>query len=305
MRLIVTLAAFLSLASLSSPAAAKVRIAATIPALGAIAKEVAGPEGSVSVLAPPLQDPHFVDGKPSMILTLNRAQLLIHAGRGLESGWLPPLLTNARNGDIQLGKDGNLDASTVAGPLLEADTPLDRSLGDVHPGGNPHYWLDLRRAPPIADAVAERLARLDPTNATRYRSNAARFRAEVQAKVRGWEQVMAPYRGRGLVPYHKSLVYLEEWLGLKELSTIEPLPGIAPSPSHLAKLILEMRGLDRPPLVVSEPWHNLRTAETVAQKAGAKLVRLPGDVGSIRGKERYLDHMEELLARLRAGFGDP
>lgn len=293
-----------SLLLLPLPSAAEVQVAATLPALGALAEEIVGARGEVHTLAPPTQDPHFVDGKPTLILRLNRADLLIHAGGSLEAGWLPTLLSGARNGDIQPGKPGNLDAASLAGPLLELPARLDRSLGDVHPGGNPHVWLDPRRARKIARGIAERLASLDPEGAKTYRANAERFDARLAEKIDAWEAKMRPHRGKGLVAYHKSLTYLIDWLGLRELGTIEPLPGIAPSPSHLASLILEMRKQEPRPIVVAERWHNQRTTRTVAEKAGAKAVLLPGDVGSTRANGDYLSFMEDLLDRLAKGFGD-
>ncbi len=288
--------------TLAGGASAEVRVVASLPVLGSIAREVAGPTGNVTVLAPAEQDPHFVDGKPSMILALNRADLLLHVGVGLEAGWLPTLITGSRNGAIQPGQAGNLDVSTLAGPLLEVGTPLDRALGDIHPGGNPHYWYDARRVRSIASGIAERLAQLDQANAATYRANAARFDGELQKKIGEWETLMRPYRGRALVSYHKSLVYLSDWLGLEKFATIEPLPGIAPSPSHLADLILRIRGTKPAPIVASEPWYNLRTAQTVAEKGGAPFVRLPGDVGSVQGKTTYIAHMDELISRLKAAM---
>ncbi|HEY0840139.1 MAG TPA: metal ABC transporter substrate-binding protein [Vulgatibacter sp.] len=288
--------------STSSSAAAEVRLVASLPALGSIAREVVGEKGTVTVLAPAGQDPHFVDGKPSMILALNRADVLLFAGLGLEAGWLPPLVTSSRNAAIQPGAAGSVEATSLVGPLLEADGRADRSLGDVHPGGNPHFWLDPARVQRLALALGEKLAALDPPNASSFRDNSKRFAATLDERIAGWRKEMAPYRGRAIVPYHKSLVYLSTWLGLEEVATVEPLPGISPSPSHLANLILRLRALTAKPVVASEPWHNLRTAETVAQKSDARLVRLPGDVGSVPGKDNYVAHMDEVLARLRAAF---
>lgn len=286
----------------AGPAAADVRLVASLPSLGSIAREVVGEKGTVTVLAPAEQDPHFVDGKPSMILALNRADALLFVGLGLEAGWLPPLITSSRNAAIQPGAKGSVEASSLVGPLLEADAKVDRSLGDVHPGGNPHFWLDPARVRMLALALGEKLAALDPPNAAAYRENAKRFASVIDGRIATWKAEMAPYQGRAIVPFHKSLVYLSAWLGLREIATVEPLPGISPSPSHLANLILRLRDEKPAPVVASEPWYNLRTAETVAQKSGAHLVRLPGDVGSAPGKDTYVAHMDEVLARLRAGF---
>lgn len=283
-------------------ASAETRVVASIPALGSIAREVVGTHGEVTVLAPPNQDPHFVDGKPALILSLHRADLLIHAGAGLEAGWLPTLMTGARNGKIQEGRPGNLDASALAGPLLDVPARLDRSLGDVHPGGNPHTWYDPRRAKRIAGGIAERLGQLDPENAAAYERNATLFARRLDEKAAEWEERMKPHRGRAFVPYHKSLSYLADWLGLREIATIEPLPGIAPSPSHLASLIVRMKETSPKPVVVSELWYNQRIVKTVAEKAEAPLVTLPGDVGSTRENGDYLSFMEDVVTRLQAAL---
>lgn len=297
-----TCLAFFALLLLPLASAAEVRVVASIPALGALAKEVVGTQGTVEVLAPPTQDPHFVDGKPTLILRLNRADLLIHAGGSLEVGWLPTLLTGARNGDIQPGKLGNLDASTLGGPLLDVPKRLDRSLGDVHPGGNPHVWFDPRRARKIAKGIAERLATLDPERAAAYRANARAFDERLAQAIATWEEKMRPHRGKAFVSYHKSLNYLADWLGLREFGTIEPLPGISPSPAHLASLIQSMREATPTPIVVTERWYNQRTARTVAEKAGARLVVLPGDVGSTKENGAYIPFMEDLLRRIAAAY---
>jgi len=295
------LAFFLAL-SAAGTAAAEVRVVASLPALGAIAREVVGDQGTVATLAPPTQDPHFVDGKPSMMLLLNKADLLLHVGLGLEAGWLPPLVTGARNPKIQQGQPGNLDVMALAGPPLEIQVSTDRALGDVHAGGNPHFWYDPRRVQQVSEGIAERLAQIDPPNAAAYRANAAAFREKLAARIAVWEQAMAPHKGRTIVPFHKSLAYLEAWLDLRELATVEPLPGIAPSPGHLASLILRMREVKPAPVVVSEPWYNRTTARTVAEKAGAQLVILPGDVGGAPGTGDYVAWMDETLRRLRAGL---
>jgi zinc/manganese transport system substrate-binding protein len=294
-------AALLVLAG-AGPAAAAVQVVASLPALGGIASEVVGDKGKVTTLAPPTQDPHFIDGKPSMMLALNKADLLIDVGLGLEQGWLPPLVTGSRNPKLREGQPGRLNAMALAGQPLEISTSLDRSLGDVHAGGNPHFWYDPRRVGSVAGGIAERLAAIDPPNAEAYRANASAFQAKLKERIAGWEKSMQPYRGRQLVPFHKSLVYLEDWLGLRELATVEPLPGIAPSPSHLAGLILKMREVEPRPVVVTEPWYPRSTARTVAEKAGSQLVVLPGDVGGTPGTDDYIAWMDLTIERLRAGL---
>ena len=285
------LAAHLSMCIGVRPAVAKVRIVATVPSLGALAQAIGGADVDVQVLAAPTQDPHFVDGRPSFIVALNRADLLVYVGLGLEAGWLPALLQNARNPRILTGSPGHLDASTVAGPILEAGG-RDRAMGDVHPGGNPHYLVDPRYGANVAAAIATRLAQLDPERAATYRANAVRVRGALARHVADWQRRMAAHRGKPVVAYHRSVVYLCRWLGLKRAGYVEPLPGVPPSPSHLAQLILQMRksGVK---VVVSEPWYDAETARVVASKAGATVVRLPGDVGApgIRSYEDVIEHL--------------
>lgn len=288
--------------AITSPAAAEVRIAASLPSLGAVAREVVGDKGSVTVLASPNQDPHTIDGKPSLLLALNRADLLIEAGLDLEAGWLRTLITGSRNPKIQPGQPGHFVAADHAGPILEIPATVDRALGDVHPGGNPHFWYDPTRIAEVSLAIGNRLAVIDPANADVYRANAKRFATELAARTETWKQQMQVFRGRSIVPYHKSMAYMEEWLGLKELGTIEPLPGISPSPSHLAGLILKIRESQPKALVVTEPWHNLRTARTVAEKGGASLAVLPGEAGAVPGTDTYAAWMQAVLDSLKKGF---
>lgn len=277
MRFAIFVPVFAAALALTASASADVSVVATTPSLGSLAQEVGGGHVSVKTLAQPNQDPHFVDGRPSYVLALNRADLLVYVGLGLEGGWLPDLVTNARNGDIQRGRPGHLDASTAAPRLLEKGG--DRSMGDVHPGGNPHYLYDPRYGVAVAEAIADRLARIDATHADEYRDNARDFASRMKKRIAKWERKMRPHRGEAVVGYHKSLVYLAEWLGLERAGFVEPQPGISPNPRHLAKLILNMKrkGVKA---VISEPWYDAESSRVVARRAGAELVRLPGDVGA-------------------------
>lgn len=287
---------------LAPHAIADVRVVTSLPSLASIAREVVGDAGQVQALAPPTQDPHFVDGKPSMMLQLNRADLLIDTGLGLEQGWLPPLVEGARNPKLREGQPGRLHAISLIGTPLGVPTTVDRSLGDVHAGGNPHFWYDPRRVRRVAEGIAERLATVDPERADTFRANAARFVTTLDERIPAWEARMAPLRGSAVVPYHDSLVYLRDWLGWSQPATVEPLPGIPPSPSHLAGLILRIREAKPKPVVVAEPWYDRRTANTVAQKASTTLVILPGDVGATRETGTYVTWLDEVLKRLQTGL---
>ena len=276
-------------------ALAKVRIVATTPSLGALALAVGGENVTVTTLARPTADPHFVDGRPSFVVALSRADLLIHTGLDLEVGWLPGLLVGSRNSRIQRGA-GNLNASSVAGPLLGTGESTDRQLGDVHAGGNPHYLLDPRMAVNVSLGIAARLVELDPDNAATYQRQAAAFKKAMAAQIAGWTARIKPHAGKAIVAYHDSVPYLARWLGLRVQGHVEPLPGVSPTPKHLARLIADMkrRGIK---VIFSEAWYNAETARDVAKETGATLIRLPGDVGA-PGVATYSDLIEVIVARL-------
>ena len=222
-------------------AGGKLHVIATVGDLGAIAREVLGNAGDVVVLAKPTQDPHFVDARPNLILDLNRADALVSMGLDYEVGWLPVLVKGSRNGKIQTGGAGSIVASTMV-PLREVPQQrIDRSMGDIHPGGNPHFTLDPRNGARIARGLAERFGNLAPDNRALYAQNADAFVKRLDAKTKEWEQRLASRRGTPVVSYHKSFIYLTGWLGLVEVGTIEPKPGIPPNAAHVAELVNEMK----------------------------------------------------------------
>jgi len=226
-----------------SDVSAKVRVVTSVPTLAAIAEEVGGDKVEVEGLAKGYQDPHFVDSKPSYVLLLNKADLLLYTGLDLEIGWLPVLITGSRNSKItSTASPGRLDTSTLILNILEVpNTKVDRSMGDIHPGGNPHYWLDPRNGIATANGIAERLMEIDPENSSYYDERLGDFVKRLNAKIQEWDKKLAPYRGTEIVTYHKSWVYFSDWAGFKEVGYIEPKPGIPPSPSHAAELIRKMK----------------------------------------------------------------
>src|SRR5690606_24345436 len=226
-------------AAAAAPGAARadVAVVTTVPTLAALAAEVGGEHVSVRSLSLPTQDPHFVDPKPSLMLELNRADLLVAVGLDLEVGWLPTLQTGARNRKIQRGSSGYLDCSAYVGILDIPRHKVDRSQGDIHPGGNPHYLYDPRGAIGCAHGIAARLAIIDPPHAAAYRKNLAAFKRRVAAKVAGWKKALAAARGAPVITYHRSWSYLLDWIGLREVATLEPKPGVPPSAGHVAAVI--------------------------------------------------------------------
>ncbi|MFH0903526.1 MAG: metal ABC transporter substrate-binding protein [Pseudomonadota bacterium] len=264
---------------------ARTRIVTTIPDLGAIAKEVGGERVDVTSLVRPTQDPHFLDAKPSFVVALNRADLVLLAGMELEAGWLPPLLVAARNSRIQQGTDGYLDCSTLI-PPMEVQA-ADRSKGDIHPGGNPHYWNDPRNGIRLANGIAQKLARIDPGNASGYQSGALDFVRRLEARMQQWRAQLDARKGTKVVVYHRSWVYLLDYAGYVEAGALEPKPGIPPSPNHVASLIRQVQGQDVR-YVIQESFYPTQLSRVFAQKSGAKLVVLPTMVGA-DGTSTYAD----------------
>jgi ABC-type Zn uptake system ZnuABC Zn-binding protein ZnuA len=249
------------------------KIVATTPDIAAIARAVGGDRVEVTALARPTEDPHFVDPKPSYILLLNKADLLIEGGAGLEAGWLPPLLDSARNPRIALGAPGRVVASQGI-TLLDVPAVLDRSMGDVHPYGNSHYLLDPVNAETVAQTIADALCGVDHEHCDAYQSRAREFRATIDAKLPEWQSLLGPARDRKVVTYHKNFDYFARRFGLEVVGTLEPKPGIPPSPAHLAALIPRMKAQDVR-LIIAEPNRERQNPEFVAEKTGARLLLLP------------------------------
>jgi zinc/manganese transport system substrate-binding protein len=279
-------------------ARARVKVAATVPDLAAIARAVGGDRAEVFALTLPTQDPHFVDARPHLALQLSKADLLLLVGLELEVGWLPVLLTGARNPSIQNGTDGYLDCSTVVALKEVPRAKIDRSQGDIHPGGNPHYLVDPGNARRIAAAVAQRLAKLDPAGAKAYAANAKAF-SEALAKAEGrWQEQLKPYRGTAVVAYHKSWIYFTDIMGLRIAEHLEPKPGIPPNAAHILRVIQAMRG-GKVRVLLQEEYYPDRTAKLVCDKTAARLLILAGGT-RVREGESYLQRMDTMVQKLVA-----
>src|SRR5438874_4702634 len=281
------------------PAAAALKVVSSIPTLGSLAKEVGGDRVEVESLSKGYPDPHFVEPKPSLMLVPNRADLLLHVGLELEIGWLPPLVLGSRNPAIQTGELGNLDCSRIIPVLDIPTTRVDRSMGDIHPQGNPHYWLPPSNARLLAREIAGRLSQIDPEGRAAYEKNLAAFLAKVDAKEKEWAPMAAKMKGERITTYHKSWSYVSHWLGMEEIGYVEPKPGIPPDPNHLVQLIQVMRA-EKAQLLLVEDFYNKNTAQLVADKAGAKLLTLPTDVGATPEIRSWFDLAETVLRKLSA-----
>lgn len=284
---------------LSQKVLAEVDVVTSVPDLAAITKAIGKDKVKVESLAKGYQDPHFVDAKPSYVLKLNRADLLIYNGLDLETGWLPVLITGSRNSKITSpNADGNLDASTLITNVLEVpDVPVDRSMGDVHPRGNPHYLLDPRNGITVARGIAERLGKIDPENSSFYELNYQQFKDHMVDKIATWEQELSGMQGAEIITYHKLWVYFNDWTGFREVNTIEPKPGIPPSPSHVAKLVKDAGSQDIS-FVLAANYYPEKTAKVVASRIGVPFVRIPVMVGGTGEVNSYSDLFEVIVGRI-------
>jgi zinc/manganese transport system substrate-binding protein len=293
-------AAVLSLSIGGAPVVKKLNVVTTTPDLGALAREIGGDAVDVKTLAKPSEDPHFVDAKPSHIVTLNRADVLIEGGAELEQGWLPPLLENARNDKIAPGAPGLVIASQGI-HMLEVPATLDRSRGDVHSQGNPHFIIDPIAAKVVAANIANHLSQVDPSNAAMFKANLAKFNATVDAKLAEWQKALAPYKGGKIVTYHNDFVYFADRFKFDVVETLEPKPGIAPSPAHLAKVIATMKSANAH-IILVQPYQNRKTAETVARESGGTVIDFSQQPGALKGTDTYVDLMDTLVKSIATAF---
>jgi len=296
-RIIILGAALLAAASFAH---AELRVVATLSDIGWIAERVGGDRVEVTVLCPGHQDPHYLPAKPSLSRKLGKADLLLYNGLELEVGWLPVLIDHARNGDIRPGGRGELDCSAAVEEILEKpEGKVDRSQGDIHPLGNPHYLLDPRNGAAVGGLIAERLAELDPEGAEEYRARAAEWAAEVERSIPLWKDKAAAAPACPIIVYHQHWEYLFHWLGLESIGSIEHRPGINPSPQHVEKIIERGRSRENV-FLVAATWDNRKIADKAAERIGAPMAVLPGAVGAVDEAPGYPELFETICARLGA-----
>jgi zinc/manganese transport system substrate-binding protein len=280
-------------------AEAKLKVAASIETLADLTRQVGGDRVDVTSLSRGNMDPHFVQAKPSLVLGLNRADALVYVGLDLEVGWLPPLVQQSRNGRIQQGQAGNIDASTAIAVADVPRMPADkmRAMGDIHPLGNPHYWIPPKSARAIAQLLARRLTALDPAGGAAYQANLAAFESKLAAKEREWATRAKPLEGAKVVTHHKSWTYVSGWLGLIEVGYLEPKPGTPPSADHTSRLIATMRA-EGARMVIHEDFYPSTLAKFVAEKSGAREISCPSDVGATPTIKTYFDLVDAVLTAL-------
>jgi zinc/manganese transport system substrate-binding protein len=280
-RLIVAVLGAALLVAAPSRAQGKLNVIATTEDLASIAREVGGDRITVESIAKGYQDPHFVEAKPSFILKLQRADLLIVVGRELEIGWLPPLVQQSRNGKIQPGAEGYLDASLTAQILEIPNGNITRAMGDVHPFGNPHYWTDPENGKLIAKAVSDKLVQFRPGDRAVFEQRLADFTSRLDTAEKRWLAMTAPYKGTKVVTYHRSFPNFAERFGLDIMGYVEPRPGIPPTPQHTLDLINEMKR-QNVKLVLVEPYFDLKTPQAIGRDTGAQVLVMPPSVGGVK-----------------------
>lgn len=276
------------------------KIVTTSPDLAWVAKQVA-PAADVAALARGDQDPHQVEAKPSFILKLRKADVMIQIGMDLEIGYLPPLLEQSRNAKIQTGGSGFFNAADFIAPLDVPTGKVDRSLGDVHAYGNPHYQLDPENVARIGLALAEKLAEIDASGAVGYRERAKKLAIRLRALRAELTGQFASCKGRPVVVYHNALRYLSNLMGLQEVIYLEPLPGIPPSPAHIAKVVATMKRTGAKAIIV-ENYFSRREADAVAEKTGGRVVVVPISVGGDKESSDYETMMRHIAALIKAAM---
>jgi ABC-type Zn uptake system ZnuABC Zn-binding protein ZnuA len=285
-----------ALSVLSVTASAQLKVVTSTTDLYDIARAVGGDRVQATSIGKGYEDPHFVQPKPSFILQLRSADVWAYVGLDLEIGWMPLLLDGARNSKIRAGAPGHINVSTVI-PVLDANRAVDRSQGDVHPLGNPHYWLDPDNARRIAELFRDRFSELDAANAAVYQANTTTWVAKLSSAEQGWRPDLAAMKDKPVVAWHTSWRYFAAYTGLKIVGFMEPKPGVPPSPSHLSSLVATMKQTGAK-VIIMEPFYDRKTADKIARETGAKVLVIPPSVGGARGLDDYIELMKTNISNV-------
>jgi ABC-type Zn uptake system ZnuABC Zn-binding protein ZnuA len=280
---------------------AKVNIVATLPVFASLAQEVGGDRVSVTSLARGNQDPHFLDAKPSYAVDLNKADLLLEGGLELEVGWLPPVVVQSRNSKILPGNPGNVNLAQGVNILEIPKTLVDRSMGDIHPLGNPHMWLDPRNVKVMAANIYQHLVKLDPEGKSYYDGKLQDFLGRLNSKMKQWEDDFQSFKGKDIITYHKSFSYFADWSGLNVVANVEPKPGIPPSSGRVDELLKMMPNYHVKAILV-ESFYPKKIPEYLSEKANIPMVVIPTDVGD-EGVNSYFDLIDALIRDIKKAIG--
>jgi zinc/manganese transport system substrate-binding protein len=286
---------FLTVIVISTPAYAKLNVCATLPWIGSLAAELGKDKVNVKVLVKPSQDPHFIEAKPSMILAARDADILMYNGLDLEIGYLPLLFESSRNSRIQPGQPGNFDCSRFVN-VIEKQPTADRSMGDVHPLGNPHYHFSPSNILRVARGMTQELSNIDPGNSSFYRTNLASFEGRLRNKQTQWAK--KSLKEKIFIAYHKYFEYMANEFGFRLVDYVEPKPGIPPSAGHIEKLIETTKKTKIDGILVT-PSYGKEEAEALSKKTGVRVIIIPQDVGSVPGTNDWFSFMDNVLSSLQ------
>jgi zinc/manganese transport system substrate-binding protein len=290
----ILLAALITLC-LTTPSFARINVVATLPWIGSIASDLGKDRVNITALIKPNQDPHLIEAKPSMILACRKADIIMYNGLDLEIGYLPLLIESSRNPRLQPGQNGNFDCSQYV-TVMEKPTSVDRSMGDVHPLGNPHYHLSPINISRVAQGIVQALSQADPTNADFYRTNGKVFQERLSVKMQEWNNI--PLKGKKLIAYHKFFEYLARDLGFEIIGYIEEKPGIPPSAAHIEKVVGLIKQA-RPDAILTTAFYERKAPDYLSQKTGVKVLIVPHDVGSTPHAKDWFSLMDQIHGALR------
>lgn len=284
------------LALVAMPAAAALKVFATVPEWGALAREIGGDQAQVFTATTALQDPHRIDARPSLIARARSADLLIATGADLETGWLPPVQRESGNSRVQSGQAGYFEAAQYVA-MLDIPARLDRADGDVHAGGNPHIQTDPRNILKVGEALTQRMKQIDPAGAAGYDDRWRAFSERWRASLARWEKAGAVLKGIPVITQHKAWAYLFDWLGMREVGTLEPKPGVEPTVAHLS-LVRDQAATSRPRMVIRAAYNSARPAEWLSAEARLPIVVLPFTVGGTAEAKDLTTLFDDTVARL-------
>ena len=279
----------------AAPAYADLKVATSLTDLASVAQRVGGKHVTAQSLCPGYEDPHFVPAKPSLMKAIQHADVFVSTGLELDAGWLPLVLPGSRNPKIQPGAKGFVDASEGVNVLEKPVGTVSRAQGDIHPLGNPHYYADPKNLEVVADHLAEVFSQLDPADAADYAANAKAFKEKIEASLDRWEKEMAPYRGASIATYHPNFVYFADRFGLKLFGTVEPKPGIPPSPHYVNELAEAMKKAGVK-VVVYQSYYNADACKEVAKRAGGVAVEIATECGGLPGTDDVFSKFDKLVS---------
>lgn len=289
----------------AAPAFADLKVATSLTDLASVAQYVGGKHVTATSLCRGFEDPHFVPAKPSLMKSIQHADVFVSVGLELDGGWLPLVLPGSRNPKIQQGTKGFVDASEGVTVLEKPNGTVSRAEGDVHPLGNPHYYGDPKNLEVVADHLARVFSSMDPANAAEYSANAKAFNAKMDASLERWEKQLAPYKGAPVVAYHKNFIYFTDRFGLNLFGMVEPKPGIPPTPHHIQELAEAMKKANVK-VVEYQPYYKADAAQHLAQRVGGVAVEVPLEAGGLPGTDDVFakfDKLVSVMAGALAGRG--